>query len=96
MQIDLKVAGDFDDAFTAGARSLIGRIASELRDITVDMSEIKQLEPAMLSVLIHLHKQLAPHGHKVRVVGATNELIRRFENFHLAELFIEKQPVAIS
>ncbi|MFY9643144.1 MAG: STAS domain-containing protein [Rhodomicrobium sp.] len=94
MQTDLKITGDIDDAFTSGAQSLIGRIASELRDITVDMSEIKKLEPATLSVLIHLHKQLAPHGHKVRVVGATSELIRRFENFHLAELFIEKPPAA--
>ncbi len=64
MQTDLKVAGDFDDAFTSGAQSLIGRIASELRDITVDMSEIEQLEPATLSVLIHLHK----HMH-MRVMG---------------------------
>jgi len=92
MQTDLKVAGDFDDAFATGAQSLIGRMASELRDVTVDMSETAELEPAMLSVLIYLHKQLSPHGHKVRVIGATRELIRRFENFHLAELFIEKQP----
>jgi anti-anti-sigma factor len=92
MQTDLKVAGDLDDAFASGANSLIGSIASELRDITVDMSEVEQLEPATLSVLIHLHKQLSARGHKIRVIGATSELIRRFENFHLAELFIEKQP----
>ncbi len=58
------------------------------------VGEIGCADTAVLGDLIYLHKRLAARGHKVRVVGARDELIRFSEDFHLAELFIEEKPTA--
>ncbi|MGO9471915.1 MAG: STAS domain-containing protein [Rhodomicrobium sp.] len=94
MQADLKVGGQFDGAFVSGVRPLIERLAAERRDVVIDVSETAGLDAEALIVLTYMHKRLAPHGHKVRIVGASDELIRFFEDFHLAGLFIEEELTA--
>ena len=53
------------------------------------MSEAIDINTAGLGALVSLHKKLAPHGCKVRVLGANDRLQQVFERFHLAGLFIE-------
>jgi hypothetical protein len=68
---------------------MVERLASQARDITVDMSEAIDIDLEGLQVLVHLHKRLEPRGCKVRVLGANERLRRLFEAFQLADLFIE-------
>jgi anti-anti-sigma regulatory factor len=89
MTADIKVTGRFDDAFAAGAKPMFERLAQEARDITVDMSEAVDVNAAGLGALVSLHKQLAPQGCKVRVLGANDNLQRLFERFQIADLFID-------
>ncbi len=89
MTADMKVTGRFDGTFAAGARPIFERLAKELRDVTVDMSETTDLDAAGLGALVNLHKGLEPYGCKVRVLGANGRLRGLFVRFHLADLFIE-------
>ena len=89
MTADIKVTGRFDDAFATGAKPMFERLAQEARDITVDMSEAVDINAAGLGALVCLHKQLAPQGCKVRVLGANDHLQRLFERFQIADLFID-------
>ena len=89
MTADIKVTGRFDDAFATGAKRMFERLAQEARDITVDMSEAVDINAAGLGALVVLHKQLAPQGCKVRVLGASDHLQRLFERFQIADLFID-------
>ncbi len=89
MTADLKVTGRFDDAFAMNAKPMFERLAKETHDVTVDMSEAAGIDAAGLGALVSLHKQLAPQGLKVRVLGANDNLQRVFERFHVADLFIE-------
>ena len=89
MTADIKVTGRFDDAFATGAKRMFERLAQEARDITVDMSEAVDINAAGLGALVVLHKQLAPQGCKVRVLGANDRLQRLFERFQIADLFID-------
>jgi len=86
---DMRVTGRFDDAFAAGARPIIEKLARESRDITVDMSEAADIDAAGLGTLVYLHKRLAPLGCKVRVLGANGNHLRLFETYQIADLFIE-------
>jgi anti-anti-sigma regulatory factor len=89
MTADLKVTGRFDDAFAMGAKPMFERLAKEARDVTVDMSEAVDIDAAGLGALVSLHKQLAPQGLRVRVLGANGNLQQLFERFQVADLFIE-------
>ena len=89
MTSDMKVMGRFDGAFAAGARPIFERLAKELRDVTVDMTEATDLDMAGLGALVCLHKSIEPHGCKVRVVGASGRLQVLFARFYVADLFIE-------
>ncbi len=89
MTADMKVTGRFDDAFASGAWPIIEKLVEKLRDVTVDMSEATDLDAAGLRALVYLHKRLAPHGCRVRVLGASGRLQGLFARFHLADLFIE-------
>ena len=89
MTADIKVTGRFDDAFATGAKPMFERLAQEARDIIVDMSEAVDINAAGLGALVGLHKQLAPQGCKVRVLGANDYLQRLFERFQIADLFID-------
>jgi len=89
MTPDMKVTGRFDDAFAAGARPIIERLAEERRDVTIDMSETAEIDAAGLGALVYLHKRLEPLGRKVRVLGANGRIQGIFARFHLADLFIE-------
>ena len=94
MQADLKVGDRFDGVFVSGMRPLVEKLVAERRDVVIDVSETAGVDAEALSLLTYMHKRLASHGHKVRVVGASDELIRFFENFHLAGLFIEEELTA--
>lgn len=89
---DMKVTGRFDDAFAAGARPLIEKLAQETHNITVDMSDAIDIDAAGLGALVYLHKRLESHGFKVRVVRANRRIERLFERFNLADVFIEGAP----
>ncbi len=89
MTPDMKVTGRFDDAFAAGARPIIEKLAGELRDVTVDMSEATEIDAAGLGALVYLYKRLDPLGCTVRVLGANDRVQGIFARFHLADLFIE-------
>ncbi len=90
----MRVTGRFDDAFAAGVRPIIEKLAREARDITVDMSEAADIDAAGLGTLVYLHKRLAPLGCKVRVLGASDNHLRLLESYHIADLFIEGAPQA--
>lgn len=94
--VDLKITGRCDDAFAVGASPTIERLAEEARDIEVDMSEAVDMDAAGLAALVQLHKRLEPKGFRVRVLGANEKLLRLFERFHLADLFIEGAAAANS
>lgn len=89
---DMKVTGRFDDAFAAGARPLIEKLAQETHNITVDMSDAIDIDAAGLGALVYLHKRLESHGFRVRVVRANRRIERLFERFNLADVFIEGAP----
>jgi ABC-type transporter Mla MlaB component len=72
-----------------GVKPMFERLAKEARDVTVDMSEAVDIDAAGLGALVCLHKQLAPRGLRVRVMGANDNLQRLFERFQVADLFIE-------
>lgn len=88
MTADIKVTGRFDDAFAMSAKPTLAKLAQEARDIIVDMSDAIDIN-AGLGALVNLHKQLAPQGCRVRVMGANDYVQRLFERFHVADLFIE-------
>jgi anti-anti-sigma regulatory factor len=92
MTADLKVIGRFDDAFAAGAKSTLEKLAQGVHDVTIDLSEAHDANAAGLGALVYLHKRLVPQGCKVRVVGANDALKRLFERFHVADLFIDGAP----
>ncbi len=89
LQADMRVTGRFDGVFAVGARPLIEKLAAEERDIGVDLSEASGMDAGGLAALVALHKRLEPKGCKVRVLGANDTLLRLFETFQLADLFIE-------
>ncbi len=95
MKADLKVGDQFNRAFVCEARLHIEKLVLECRDVVIDVSETSQLDAEALGALTYLHKHLAPRGHKVRVVGASDQLIHFFEDFHLAELFIDGELAAL-
>jgi anti-anti-sigma regulatory factor len=86
---DLKVTGAFDEAFAVCAGPVIEKLAKELRDVTIDMSEATGGDGAGLRALVYLHKMIEPNGHKVRVLGASGRIQDLFARYHLADLFIE-------
>jgi anti-anti-sigma factor len=89
MTADLKTAGRFDEAFAATAKAKLEKLATEARDISIDMSEASDIGAAGLGLLVALHKRLSRHGCKVRVVGANAHVTHLFERFQVASLFIE-------
>ncbi len=86
---DMKVTGRFDGMFAVGARPLFDKLAGEAHDIGIDLSEAIDLDAGGLAELVKLHKRLEPRGCKVRVLGANDTLLRLFEKFQIADLFIE-------
>jgi anti-anti-sigma factor len=89
MTVVFRVTGRFDDAFATGAKPTLEKLAQEVSDVTVDMSEASGIDGAGLRALVQLHKQIAQAGCKVRVAGANGEVRRLFEIFHVADLFID-------
>jgi anti-anti-sigma regulatory factor len=85
----MKVTGRFDDVFAARARCLFDSLAAAEHDVSIDMSEAADLDAGGLAALVRLHKGLERRGRKVRVVGVAPGLLRLFEKFQIADLFIE-------
>ncbi|MGO9545503.1 MAG: STAS domain-containing protein [Rhodomicrobium sp.] len=69
MHADLKIPGRFDRTFVTFALPDIERLASESRDIAIDMTETDHMDEAGVCALAYLHKRLSARGHQVRVIG---------------------------
>ena len=83
----LDVAGELDLAASSELRAALADLVDEGGDVTIDLSAITFIDSTALTILVHMHNELAASGARLIVTDPSPVVVRTLQLAGLVSRF---------